>query len=246
MFFFFVFKCLFLAGISEASLRTWFETPITSAVAAVSVLIGAVALLAFYESPSNFPTNNMIIETNYSKYDFNFSFFVVSPLPVPPLPDPPVGRFPPEHPIWPPVNKGNNYAKGGQYYPKRASNTAYNNNNQLPAATFLYPVYVPYQQRSDGKVNDKMMPAFTIHSPLLYPPFINHPENSMLRHPSYHHQFWQQASHFNNNPNPNNNKNNPNPKLDNDNQMNNNFHYNNNNPIMESKKHFSANNQTSS
>lgn len=29
----------------------------------------------------------------------------VSPMPVPPLPDPPVGRFPPEHPIWPPPQK---------------------------------------------------------------------------------------------------------------------------------------------
>lgn len=26
-------------------------------------------------------------------------------MPVPPLPDPPVGRFPPEHPIWPPPQK---------------------------------------------------------------------------------------------------------------------------------------------
>lgn len=38
-----------------------------------SALLGAVALLAFYESP-------------------------ISPLPVPPLPEPPVGRFPPEMP----------------------------------------------------------------------------------------------------------------------------------------------------
>lgn len=42
-----------------------------------SLAVGAIVMLAFYESP-------------------------ISPLPVPPLPDPPVGRFPPEHPIWPP------------------------------------------------------------------------------------------------------------------------------------------------
>ncbi|XP_054167364.1 uncharacterized protein LOC128964752 [Oppia nitens] len=64
----------------EASVRSVFSKPLTSAVYAVSVLAGVVAMLAFYESP-------------------------VSPMPVPPLPDPPVGRFPPEHPIWPPPHR---------------------------------------------------------------------------------------------------------------------------------------------
>ncbi|OTF74265.1 hypothetical protein BLA29_008387, partial [Euroglyphus maynei] len=77
----------------EASVRSLFDKPMTSAVTAISMVIGAVALLAFYESP-------------------------ISPLPVPPLPDPPVGRFPPEHPIWPPPNRGNQYMS---YQPKRAS-----------------------------------------------------------------------------------------------------------------------------
>lgn len=64
----------------EASVRSVFSKPLTSAVYALSMLVGVVAMLAFYESP-------------------------VSPMPVPPLPDPPVGRFPPEHPIWPPPPK---------------------------------------------------------------------------------------------------------------------------------------------
>ncbi|KAH9529314.1 uncharacterized protein LOC124491781 [Dermatophagoides farinae] len=77
----------------EASVRGIFDKPLTSAVAAISMVIGAVAILAFYESP-------------------------ISPLPVPPLPDPPVGRFPPEHPVWPPPNRGNQQIS---YQPKRAS-----------------------------------------------------------------------------------------------------------------------------
>ena len=35
-------------------------------------------------------------------------------MPVPPLPDPPVGRFPPEHPVWPPKNQGLNMPYNNQ------------------------------------------------------------------------------------------------------------------------------------
>lgn len=44
-------------------------------------------------------------------------------MPVPPLPDPPVGRFPPEHPVWPPKNQpgGNPMQYSGQ---KRAGTAA--------------------------------------------------------------------------------------------------------------------------
>jgi len=52
-------------------------SPLTALAYLGSMAVGAVAMLAFYESP-------------------------LSPLRVPPLPDPPVGRFPPEYPIWPP------------------------------------------------------------------------------------------------------------------------------------------------
>lgn len=55
-------------------------------------------------------------------------------MPVPPLPDPPVGRFPPEHPIWPPPNRGNQYMS---YQPKRAS-IPYPVNNM--ANNFIYPI----------------------------------------------------------------------------------------------------------
>ncbi|XP_074593041.1 uncharacterized protein LOC141848838 [Brevipalpus obovatus] len=60
-----------------SSLRGALGSPMTALMYAGSLAVGAIVMLAFYESP-------------------------ISPLPVPPLPDPPVGRFPPEHPIWPP------------------------------------------------------------------------------------------------------------------------------------------------
>jgi hypothetical protein len=40
----------YLAGI-EASVRSVFKKPLTSAVYALSMLVGVVAMLAFYESP---------------------------------------------------------------------------------------------------------------------------------------------------------------------------------------------------
>ncbi len=40
----------YLAGI-ESSLRSVFKKPLTSAVYALSMLVGVVAMLAFYESP---------------------------------------------------------------------------------------------------------------------------------------------------------------------------------------------------
>lgn len=60
-------------GILKSSI---FKSSFSPALYAASLIVGVVALLAFYESP-------------------------VSPFPVPPLPDPPVGRFPPEHPLPP-------------------------------------------------------------------------------------------------------------------------------------------------
>lgn len=36
----------------EASMRSMFKKPMTSAVYALSMLVGVVAMLAFYESPS--------------------------------------------------------------------------------------------------------------------------------------------------------------------------------------------------
>lgn len=64
----------------DATLKSVLGNPLTGAVYAASLAIGVITLLAFYESP-------------------------ISPLPVPSLPKPPVGRFPPEHPIWPPISK---------------------------------------------------------------------------------------------------------------------------------------------
>lgn len=46
----FVYKSL--AGI-ESSVRSIFSKPLTSAVYAISMIVGAVAMLAFYESPGN-------------------------------------------------------------------------------------------------------------------------------------------------------------------------------------------------
>jgi len=101
----------------ESSLRSVIKSPLTSAVYALSMLVGVVAMLAFYESP-------------------------VSPMPVPPLPDPPVGRFPPEHPIWPPPSKdavkmndkkrigsANNYPQPNVFAPQMVSQKIYPQNN---------------------------------------------------------------------------------------------------------------------
>lgn len=44
---------LYLAGL-EASVRSIFNKPVTTAVYALSMLVGVVAMLAFYESPSTF------------------------------------------------------------------------------------------------------------------------------------------------------------------------------------------------
>lgn len=63
-----------------SSLRGSISTPFTALMYMGSLAVGAIVMLAFYESP-------------------------ISPLPVPPLPDPPVGRFPPEHPVWPPPSR---------------------------------------------------------------------------------------------------------------------------------------------
>ena len=64
----------------DATLKSYLGNPLTGLVYAASLAIGAISILAMYESP-------------------------LSPLPVPSLPKPPVGRFPPEHPSWPPIPK---------------------------------------------------------------------------------------------------------------------------------------------
>ena len=64
----------------DATLKSYLGNPLTGLVYAASLAIGAISILAMYESP-------------------------LSPLPVPSLPKPPVGRFPPENPVWPPVSK---------------------------------------------------------------------------------------------------------------------------------------------
>lgn len=64
----------------DATLKSYLGNPLTGLVYAASLAIGAISILAMYESP-------------------------LSPLPVPSLPKPPVGRFPPENPVWPPLPK---------------------------------------------------------------------------------------------------------------------------------------------
>lgn len=74
----------------DASLKSVLGNPLTGLVYAASLAVGVITLLAFYESP-------------------------ISPLPVPSLPKPPVGRFPPEHAVWPPISKHPVKANGPQY-----------------------------------------------------------------------------------------------------------------------------------
>jgi len=111
----------FRTGI-ESSVRSVFSKPLTSAVYAISVLAGVVAMLAFYESP-------------------------VSPMPVPPLPDPPVGRFPPEHPIWPPPQRDPNAVSSdkkrvGMVSPYSGGNTY----PHIPASQVLFPTNQKYSE----------------------------------------------------------------------------------------------------
>lgn len=72
----------------DATLKSYLGNPLTGLVYAASLAIGAISILAMYESP-------------------------LSPLPVPSLPKPPVGRFPPEHASWPPMPKNPMKLKSG-------------------------------------------------------------------------------------------------------------------------------------
>jgi hypothetical protein len=90
-----------------ASVRGLFTGPLSALVYGASLLIGGIVLLAFYESP-------------------------LSPLPVPPLPHPPVGRFPPEHSVWP-VNRNHRASN------PVASNGQPNGNMQFPPIHFPHP-----------------------------------------------------------------------------------------------------------
>ncbi|KAH9388588.1 hypothetical protein TYRP_007930 [Tyrophagus putrescentiae] len=114
----------------EASVRSIFNKPVTTAVYALSMLVGVVAMLAFYESP-------------------------ISPMPVPPLPDPPVGRFPPEHPIWPPKNQpGGQMQYNGQ---KRAGVAAPHSFvlPNIPVGMMNPNFYQQYQSAVDNHRSDK-------------------------------------------------------------------------------------------
>jgi len=108
----------------EASMRSIFNKPVTTAVYALSMLVGVVAMLAFYESP-------------------------ISPMPVPALPDPPVGRFPPEHAVWPPKNQG---GPNMPYNQKRAG-LAMPQHHQV--MNMMNPNYYQYQTVPDNHRSDK-------------------------------------------------------------------------------------------
>ncbi|XP_074604687.1 uncharacterized protein LOC141857990 [Brevipalpus obovatus] len=90
-----------------SSLKGALSSPMTALMYAGSLAVGAIVMLAFYESP-------------------------ISPLPVPSLPDPPVGRFPPEHPVWPPPV----HSRGPQ--------GLVGNGHDMSAASEIRPVMVPH------------------------------------------------------------------------------------------------------
>lgn len=112
-----------------------------------SALLGAVALMAFYESP-------------------------ISPLPVPPLPEPPVGRFPPEMPNLPVGTqvpfRGNQ--QGGQYgqsYNQRSLNQQLSGpQNYLAqqAQQVLFPGNNVAQQRQSNVANTPVQLASNLLS----------------------------------------------------------------------------------
>lgn len=76
-------------------------------------------------------------------------------MPVPPLPDPPVGRFPPEHPIWPPKNQpGGQMQYNGQ---KRAGVAAPHSFvlPNIPVGMMNPNFYQQYQSAVDNHRSDK-------------------------------------------------------------------------------------------
>lgn len=114
-----------------ASMRSIMKSKYSVPAYVASALLGAVALMAFYESP-------------------------ISPLPVPPLPEPPVGRFPPEMPNIPAGAqipfRGNQQGNYNQRMMPSNMNMNMNMNGQAsqPQAQVLFPSGA--QQRS-GQVN---------------------------------------------------------------------------------------------
>lgn len=107
-----------------ASMRSMIKGKYSVPAYVASALLGAVALMAFYESP-------------------------ISPLPVPPLPEAPAGRFPPEMPNLPPGTQvpfrwtGNNQQQQQQNYNQRS----YANFAQ-PQQQVLFPNQQAAQQRT--------------------------------------------------------------------------------------------------
>jgi hypothetical protein len=103
----------------DASLKSVLGNSVTGLVYAASLAVGVITLLAFYESP-------------------------ISPLPVPSLPKPPVGRFPPEHAVWPPISKHPVKVGPGPAY--AGAGAASNQHLQfvLPAGMDKIPNQAPY------------------------------------------------------------------------------------------------------
>jgi len=89
-----------LSGLTSLSPRQVFKSAFTPAIYAASLVVGVIAMLAFYESP-------------------------VSPMPIPPLPDPPVGRFPPEYPLPPKTHQ----QLSSQYHQQQQQQLEHNRRN---------------------------------------------------------------------------------------------------------------------
>jgi len=154
----------------DASLKSVLGNPLTGLVYAASLAVGVVTLLAFYESP-------------------------LSPLPVPSLPKPPVGRFPPEHPSWPPVarnpvkvNQGGNY--GGNYGGYAAS--ASNNNQAFALPNVLgknaFAGYDKTQFSNNYNLNnaaEQNFGGFQASASNVYPSIVSPPQSSQLKRVNY-------------------------------------------------------------
>lgn len=150
----------------------------------------------------------------------------LSPLPVPSLPKPPVGRFPPEHPVWPPVSKHPVKLRQHQQGPQMqyaASNmnpvfemapqfanigkqqlVSYEESNNWLSPQNLVPSYGPGQQQLGNGNGANPMASSSIGSALAPPrrsDYTIQPYQSSKMHLPLNHNWKQQQPAQQQNPN---------------------------------------------
>ena len=104
-------------------------------------------------------------------------------MPVPPLPDPPVGRFPPEHPVWPPPNMNQqvpyNHKRAGLgpqiTYPSAAASQAFyqymnkQNDNMKNAQLGMRDKPMPFNHLNESSYNNYISKLTTTNTANVQP-----------------------------------------------------------------------------